>query len=235
MTFYYRIDGVMLDKLLPNGAEAAGIYAQSYRLLDAGSMFGLLFAGLLLPMFAYQLKQNESIKELLHVSFSMLMLPVFSLCFFVIAYATEICEFLYKEQPEETAATLQILMVSFLFISASYIYGTLLTANANMKELNILALVGMCLNAVLNFILIPYYGGIGAAWASMATLCLITMAQLILSKWIFKINFNVQYITRFVVYALLLVISLWLMKSFSVVLSFALQLIKKTDFSVLSK
>jgi len=249
MTFYYRIDGVMLDKLLPNGAEAAGIYAQSYRLLDAGSMFGLLFAGLLLPMFAYQLKQNESIKELLHVSFSMLMLPVFALCFFVIAFAPEICDMLYKEQPEETAATLKILMVSFLFISASYIYGTLLTANANMKELNILALVGMFLNAVLNFILIPHYGGIGAAWASMVTLFLITAAQLILSKWIFKIIINWQYVARFVVYVLLLAITLWFMKyfgvstfiaavlifAFSAALSFVLKLVKISDFSVFSK
>lgn len=157
MTFYYRIDGVMLDLLLPNGAEVAGIYAQSYRLLDAGSMLGLLFAGLLLPMFAYQLKQNESIHELLHISFNLLMLPVLSIGLFVIAYASDICTMMYNEQPETTAQTLQILMFSFLFISASYIYGTLLTANANMKELNILALTGMFLNVCLNFILIPRY------------------------------------------------------------------------------
>ncbi|CAG0949616.1 MAG: oligosaccharide flippase family protein [Bacteroidetes bacterium] len=249
MTFYYRIDGVMLDLLLPNGAEVAGIYAQSYRLLDAGSMLGLLFAGLLLPMFAYQLKQNESIHELLHISFNLLMLPVLSIGLFVIAYASDICTMMYNEQPETTAQTLQILMFSFLFISASYIYGTLLTANANMKELNILALTGMFLNVCLNFILIPRYGGVGAAWASMITLLLVIAAQGVLCKWIFKISFNIQYCFRLLVYALHIIISLWVLHYFAInilvaallvfsisfLAAFFLKLVKPSDFSILSK
>jgi O-antigen/teichoic acid export membrane protein len=58
MGFYNRIDAVMLERLLPEnlGKEQAGIYAQAFRLLDAVSMFGVLVAGLLLPIFAKMLK-----------------------------------------------------------------------------------------------------------------------------------------------------------------------------------
>jgi O-antigen/teichoic acid export membrane protein len=43
MMMYNRIDAVMLERILPNGDEAAGIYAQGFRLLDAVNMFALLF------------------------------------------------------------------------------------------------------------------------------------------------------------------------------------------------
>jgi O-antigen/teichoic acid export membrane protein len=52
MAFYNRIDGVMLERMLDNGQEQAGIYAQSFRILDAASMIAFLFSGLLLPMFS---------------------------------------------------------------------------------------------------------------------------------------------------------------------------------------
>jgi len=53
MTFYNRIDPVMIERLLPDklGDEQAGIYASAYRLLDASNMIAYLFSVLLLPLF----------------------------------------------------------------------------------------------------------------------------------------------------------------------------------------
>ena len=58
MTFYNRIDTVMMERMLPEGENniQAGIYAQAYRLLDATNMIAYLFAGLLLPLFSRMLK-----------------------------------------------------------------------------------------------------------------------------------------------------------------------------------
>ncbi|RPI46866.1 MAG: polysaccharide biosynthesis protein, partial [Bacteroidetes bacterium] len=42
MSLFNRIDSVMLERLLPDGREQAGIYAQSFRILDAASQFSLL-------------------------------------------------------------------------------------------------------------------------------------------------------------------------------------------------
>ena len=49
MSFFNRVDSVMIERLLDGGKEQAGIYAQSFRVLDALSQFAVLFAGLLLP------------------------------------------------------------------------------------------------------------------------------------------------------------------------------------------
>ena len=53
MTIYTRVDFVMIERLLPEGKKAAGVYASAYRLLDAVNIIGLLFSGLLLPCLLY--------------------------------------------------------------------------------------------------------------------------------------------------------------------------------------
>src|SRR5690606_21336540 len=58
MSFYNRMDSVMLDLMLEDGARESGLYAQGYRLLDAVNMIGFLTAGLLYPIFAFMLKNN---------------------------------------------------------------------------------------------------------------------------------------------------------------------------------
>jgi len=68
MTIYTRIDAVMVERMLVDGEGEAGIYAGAYRLLDASNMIGVLFAGLLLPMFARMLKDGEDYLDLLRFS-----------------------------------------------------------------------------------------------------------------------------------------------------------------------
>ena len=64
MTFYYRTDTLMLERLLPDGAFQAGIYAQGFRFFEALNMLGYLFAGLLLPIFSRQLKHRDAVAPL---------------------------------------------------------------------------------------------------------------------------------------------------------------------------
>ena len=58
MTFYNRLDAVMIERILPKneGTEQAGIYAKAFRLLDAGNMIAYLFSVQLLPVFSRILK-----------------------------------------------------------------------------------------------------------------------------------------------------------------------------------
>ena len=49
-------------------------------------------------------------------------------------------------------------MIGFIFVSISYLYGTLLTANHNLRQLNSLAALTVVLNMGLNLILIPVPG-----------------------------------------------------------------------------
>jgi O-antigen/teichoic acid export membrane protein len=198
MSFYNRIDSVLLERLLPNpiGKEQAGIYAHSFRLLDAVSMFGLLFAGLLLPIFAKMIKQKEPIGQMLKLSFTLLIVPAIIIAVSSIFYDKEIMGALYTSSTEHSSGILGILMTGFIGIACTYIFGTLLTANGSMKQLNIMAFCGMVLNIALNLLLIPRFMAYGSAYASLATQLFTGFAQLGLALFIFKIKPPLSYIIR---------------------------------------
>ena len=73
------------------------------------------------------------------------------------------------------------LLLSFIAISCNYIFGTLLTANGSLKQLNIMAFTGVFINLFLNMILIPEYGSEGAAFASLITQLFTLFSQIIIS------------------------------------------------------
>lgn len=196
MSFYNRIDSVMLERLLPDGKEQAGIYAHAFRLLDAVSMFGVLFAGLLLPIFARMIKQKEDIGSMVQFSFLLLFIPAIVISLSSGFYDQEIMTLLNYSHMELSASIFQILMVSFLGIATTYIFGTLLTANGSIKQLNYMAVIGMGVNIGLNLILIPHIKALGSAWASLGTQLFTALAQTILAVVILKLSVNYRLIAK---------------------------------------
>ncbi len=239
MVFYYRVDSVMLERMLPDGKEQAGIYAQGFRILDAAAMFAFLFAVLLLPIFSRMIKQKNPVNQLTLFSFLLLIVPVLGVTFASYFYRTELIDLLYHQHVETSASIFGILILCFIGISTSYIFGTLLTANGSLKELNIMATGGVIINIVLNLILIPKYYAFGAAIASLITQSFTAIIQIVLAKRIFGFNINIKRITIltlfvagvFVIAKLSLQVNLfWIYKFvgiivFSLILAFVFRLI----------
>jgi len=203
MTFYNRIDSVMLERMLrgEEGSHQSGIYAHAYRLLDASNMIAFLFAGLLLPMFSRMIKLRQRVDELVGLAFSLLVVPAIIVAVCLFFYSTEIMELLYHQDDiEASAAVFRILISCFVAISSTYIFGTLLTANGNLKQLNIMASAGMVINFVTNLILIPKIMSIGAATSSLVTQYLIAFSQVIMVQAIFKFHINYRFIIALVLF-----------------------------------
>ncbi len=202
MTFYNRIDSVMLERLLgDDGARYSGIYAQAYRLLDAANMIAYLFAVLLLPIFARMIKQKQSLEELAKLSFTLIITPAIMVAVAAFHYKTELMQMLYPmhagesqalfaHRIEESARVFGLLMTSFMAISTTYIFGTLLTANGSLLKLNLIAFSGMLLNILLNFLLIPVLFSTGSAVASLFTQTLVAVTQVFIVKRMFRFRVN---------------------------------------------
>jgi O-antigen/teichoic acid export membrane protein len=190
MAFYNRIDSVMLERMLPDplGKQQAGIYAQAFRLLDAVSMFGALVAGLLLPMFSSMIKKKEALGSMIQLAFVTLFIPAVIIAVSTLFYSRDIMELLYHSHIDDSVNMLGILMTGFPGIAMTYVFGTLLTANGSLKQLNIMALCGMVLNITLNLILIPVLYGKGSAIASMITQLATAAAQMWIAIYYFKIK-----------------------------------------------
>lgn len=213
MTFYYRIDTVMLERMLPDGREQAGIYAMGYRFFEASNNISYLFAVLLLPLFSRMLKENQKVDKLVALSFRILISGAIFLSLTAWFFGYEILNLRYIVHVEEATRPFQILMFCFIAIASNYIFGTLLTANGSLTSLNIIAFSGMVMNIVLNFILIPKYQVLGSAWASLITQIFTSLAQFIIAVRVFSFKVNVKLILQFTFFTLFMIFSMSFLKS----------------------
>jgi O-antigen/teichoic acid export membrane protein len=213
MSFYNRIDSVMIERILPDGDVQSGIYAQAFRLLDATNMIAFLTAGMLLPIFSRMLKYKESVEPLVKLISTLLLTPAIVIGVGCLFYGKELMEMLYPKNPEESmavyalhlqqsASIFGLLMLSFIAVATTYIFGTLLTANGNMKQLNIMAAFGMVLNVTLNYILINKLEAFGSAISSMITQFLTAGIQVLIAQRIFKFKVNYRLINTFIMYSI---------------------------------
>jgi len=202
MTFYNRIDSVLIERLLPDplGEEQAGIYFSAYRLLDGVNMFAFLFAVLLLPIFSKMIKIKQNVEELVKLAFTLLI--TFSVIVAVGSYFYdyELMELLYIDHIKESAAVFKYLMSGFVAISITYVFGTLLTANGNLKELNIVAASGMVISFVLNWVLIPRLLAPGSAYASISSQFVTAIIQVILVQRVFRFRVNYRFLMILALY-----------------------------------
>lgn len=209
MAFYNRIDSVLLERLLPDplGKQEAGIYAQAYRLLDAVAMFGALVAGLLLPMFSSMIKKREPVQPIVNLAVALLFVPSIIVAASSLLYDRDIMALLYHSHIEDSADMLGLLMTGFVGIATTYIFGTLLTANGNIKALNLMALAGMVLNVGLNLFLIPKYYALGSAAASMITQLFTGIIQLFIAAHVFRLKLRSSFILRLLAFVISVILA----------------------------
>ncbi len=206
MTVYTRIDFVMLERMLDNGNLYSGIYAQAYRITDAFSMFAYLFAALLLPIFSKIINDKGNLENMVKKSSGILLVPVLILVTAIIFHSQEIMNLLYHQHADESYFILNILSIGFIGIALIYIFGTLLTANGNLKQLIIISSAGVILNIALNTVLIPKYIYLGAALSSMLTQTLMAGTQIYLAYKIFGFRVNIEDILKWALLVIIIIV-----------------------------
>ena len=205
MTIYARTDAVMLERLLPDGAFYAGVYAQGYRLVDAVMMFIMLIAVLLLPIYSKMISNNESVEGITRLAYGLIIVPALIIAISISISSEEVLTFLYLDVNGQSSSVLSLLMLSLIPISTTYVFGTLLTANNNMKQINIMAFMGILINIGLNLVLIPTMKAEGAALASVVTQFSVAFIQVFLIQYIFRFKVNYPFLISILLLGLVLV------------------------------
>jgi len=202
MMTYYRSDAILLERLLPGdlGGQQAGVYAKAFRLLDAANMIPFLFAALLFPLYSRMIKMKESVTQLVKLSFSLVITLAVIVVMGSYFYGYELMDLLYHENVPEATAVFSRIMFSFLAISSIYIFGALLTANGNLKALNIISLSALIVNFILNFTLIPEMHALGSSYANLATQYTAAIPQVILALIIFKFRIDYKFVAAILVF-----------------------------------
>lgn len=214
MMLYSRTDVIMMEVLLEDGKKQAGIYAQGFRLLDAVNIFALLFAGILLPIFAKLINQKESITAILKTAAQLLISIAILVGFTGFMLSQELMDLIYLKDTQSSSQSFQWIIVTFIPIATTYIFGTLLTANGSLKQLNYMAFGGLILNLILNYILIPLFKSEGAAFATLITQTITAVAQIFIAIKLFKLKVNLKVVFKLLLFAILTIALLFFLKPF---------------------
>ena len=200
MTIYGRIDSVMIERILPDGDVAAGVYAQAFRLLDAANMFPFLFASLLLPIFSKMIKNNQKISSFVGFSSTLLLVPVIAFAIPSFVFRKHLMDLLYHEHTAQSSEILGILMGSFVFIAIGYIFGTLLTALGDLRRLNYVSFMAVLLSIAIQLVLVGKYNVIGAAYGNLITNGFVALLTAWVSLRQFQFTVNKTYLIRILLF-----------------------------------
>ena len=215
MMIYTRSDSVILERLHQNGKYEAGIYAKGYRLLDAFWIFGMIFSSLLFPLFSKLLGHKQSILPLLKTAGNLLIGGSFLIICFCYFNSEFIVNLIYEKNSLAAIPSFKWLMLSFIGMCFSLIFGTLLTADGDLRILNIFSFIAILINFGLNFLLIPKYGAEGAAFTTFSTQCFIASIQFIYCAKMFKFKFSFRAIGQYVFFVVSIIAVFYFMENSS--------------------
>lgn len=174
---YAYMDTVLLKVLL--GDTEVGIYSVAYKITYAFQFIPLAFVAALYPAFAHYYKNNfNELKRIFGKSFNYLLYISIPVSFGIIALAPEIINKIYTEEFSFAILPLQILIFSIPFLFINFSLANFLNATDNQKINTRNLGIVMIINIILNFILIKYFGVLGAASASTISTILLFLINL---------------------------------------------------------
>ncbi len=203
MTAYSRIDIIMLEQIVQDNGYQIGAYSACYRLMEASNMFAYLFAALLLPMIAHIIHKREDVMPIMSLGLRTILIFSLVISFSLICYRDDILPLFYDRADALFGEVLIYLMCSFICVAVAYVFGSSVVATGKVRSLNMLFGGCLVLNLIMNLIMIPKYGAVGAAIATLITQGLSTIGQVYLSNKLLKLKWQMKDILSIVGFAIL--------------------------------
>lgn len=165
---YFKIDIIMLS--LMRGDADVGLYGAAYKFLDLAISIPAIFMISVFPLMSkFYSESKERLKEIYEKSFYYLMLIGIPLAVCVTFLARPITLLIYGEKFVESIPALQVLIWAAAIVFASQVCGYMMVSINRQKIGMYIAGLGCLVNIGLNFILIPHFSFMGAAWATVVT------------------------------------------------------------------
>lgn len=184
---YSYIDSIILSKLV--GDLAVGLYSVPYKITYAFQFVPLALVAVLYPRFSeYFANDKEKLAYIFERGVKYLLVVVFPISVGIGVLAKDIVPFAFTENYANSTTTLQILLIGLVFSFVSFPIGAFLNAcNRQVTQTKIVGVV-MVINIIMNFILIPKYGVIGAATAALIGNILLTAIGYMILGQIAKVS-----------------------------------------------
>lgn len=172
----------MLDKAMigwvTKSAYENGYYEQAYKIVQMALIVVTSLRTVTLPRVVrlYSEKQYNEVKDMVDNSIRFVLCFSLPMCIGLMVVAPQLIPVFLGEGYEKCIYIVQILSVLIVVLGLSnLISGQCLTATGKQKQANICVIVGAIINFIINLILIPRYGALGA---TIATVCAETIIML---------------------------------------------------------
>lgn len=188
MRIYSSLDVVMLSKLA--GDHEVGLYSVAYKIAFSLQFVAIAFSATIYPAFCrLYVESREKLADNFIRSIEYLLIISLPIAVGVMTTADKVVGPIFGQQYLEAVPILTIMMISLVFSFLVFAIGALLNASNRQSRNTIHLAVAAGTNALINAVLIPFWGAIGAAWATVITyglLCLlgwVVVPQIISFPW----------------------------------------------------
>jgi O-antigen/teichoic acid export membrane protein len=165
--FMLDIDVVMLGFF--KTSQEVGLYSAGQRIIQIFYTIPSIISMSFFPAISRFAHANENIKtkSIMEKSLSAVMLIGIPLVVGGIVLGKEIISLLYGPEYSLSVIPFKILLINIIFVFPSYLISNYILAYNQQKKIGPYLMVGSACNILLNFFLIPKYGTIGAATATI--------------------------------------------------------------------
>ena len=167
-----------LDTLLLRyfaGDHAVGIYSVAYKVTFAFQFIPLAFVAALYPAFSYLWQHDkQQLQSVFNRSLDLLLIVSLPIVTGIIAIASHAIPSVYTVSFAGSVTPLMILITSLPFLFINFPLGSLLNACNRQTRQTINLGTVMAINAIINLLVIPFYGPTGAAVASTVSTIIAT-------------------------------------------------------------
>jgi O-antigen/teichoic acid export membrane protein len=185
------IDRVLLKHLLPAGIAMAelGIYGACYKVSILMTLFIQAFRFAAEPFFFKQAESKDKKQTYANVMYYFVIacLLIFLLC---TLFLNDIMLFVGKDF-REGAKVVPILLIANMFLGIYYNLSVWYKITDQTKFGAYISTVGAAITIALNFLLIPFMGYMGAAWATLACYFVISVISYFLGQKHFPVPYKI--------------------------------------------
>lgn len=169
---------------------AVAVYNVAIRVANLFEVPSMALAAILFPQAVKKAEAEgeKSLKELYEKSVALILILTAPLVVLVVIFSRDIVWFLAGEGYEEAAVILNITMLYGLIIPFNKQMGVLLDAVGKAKLNMFFVIRNAAINCILNALFIPFFGIIGAAYATLTTMLIV----LVINQIYLKRKFNIR-------------------------------------------
>lgn len=163
---YLNIDQIMIEEML--NSYHVGQYSAAVRISSAWYFIPMTIGWAIQAAVVNAKKKNETVyHERMQSLFTLMVLAAYVVILPVTFFANEIIDLLYGQEYSDSAIILSLHIWASLFVFVGSIRGLWIMNESHLKFDLLSNLGSAILNVILNYFLIPEFGIVGAAWATL--------------------------------------------------------------------